>query len=57
MSAAQDISSDVLSWLRRDILTGDNEQDAKWLRDNFRGMGFTLREWREVVARAWRVQA
>lgn len=53
----REISVDVLVWLRRDILTGDNERDAKWLRDNFRGVRLTLKDWREVVARAWGVQA
>ena len=54
MSTAHEIGIDVLAWLRRDILTGDNERDAKWLRDNFRGVRLTIKDWREVVDRAWR---
>ena len=56
-STALEIGADVLAWLRRDILTGDNERDARWLRDNFRGVRLTIKEWREIVAKAWRVQA
>lgn len=34
------------------MLTGDSNYDAKWLHKNFKGVGFPLKEWQQIVARA-----
>ena len=31
------------------MLTGNDEQDARWLHKNFKGVGFTLKEWANIV--------
>ena len=34
------------------MLTGNDTQDAHWLHKNFKGVGFTLKEWAKIVERA-----
>ena len=34
------------------MLTGDDAYDARWLHKNFKGVGFTLKEWVKIVERA-----
>ncbi len=37
------------------MLTGDDAYDARWLHKNFKGVGFTLKEWAKIVERASRI--
>ena len=34
------------------MLTGNNAKDARWLHKNFKGVGYSLKEWAEIVKRA-----
>ena len=34
------------------MLTGDDAYDARWLHRNFKGVGFTLKEWAKIVEKA-----
>ena len=34
------------------MLTGDSNYDAKWLHKNFKGVGFSLKEWAKIVEMA-----
>ena len=34
------------------MLTGDSNYDANWLHKNFKSVGFSLKEWQQIVARA-----
>jgi hypothetical protein len=34
------------------LLSGDDDYDARWCYKNFKKCGFTMREWRAIIAKA-----